>query len=243
MDCQKELETSNNSEFEKKFVEEVYNDIGEHFSHTRYKPWPLVEGFLQSLPKGSCIADIGCGNGKYMGVNKGCFTLGLDISSTLVKICKEKGFQAVLSNGLHLPFRTNAFDVSISVAVIHHFSTPKRRLKAIAEMLRITKIGGKVLVYVWAFEQKNKDGTPKYDAQDVFVPWHLQKRFDKKKPQQNEEEEEVVHKRYYHLFKEGELKDLVSELSYCSKIEREEFEHENWCVILEKTKDIESFEV
>jgi hypothetical protein len=42
------------------------------------------------------------------------------------------------------------------------------------ELRRITKAGGKILIYVWAAEQdkfKNK-GT---DNGDLFVPWHLQK--------------------------------------------------------------------
>ena len=37
-------------------------------------------------------------------------------------------------------------------------------------MHRILKIGGKMLVLVWAYEQENK----KFTTQDVFVPWHLQ---------------------------------------------------------------------
>ena len=41
----------------------------------------------------------------------------------------------------------------ISIAVIHHFSTPERRKEAIAELLRIVKPGGKVLIFVWAMEQ------------------------------------------------------------------------------------------
>ena len=41
----------------------VYNTISSHFSHTRYKPWPKVVEFLESLEDGSWVADVGCGNG------------------------------------------------------------------------------------------------------------------------------------------------------------------------------------
>lgn len=47
-------------------------------------------------------------------------------------------------------------DYVISVAVIHHFSTEERRLEAINELVRITKPGGTILIYVWAFEQQQK---------------------------------------------------------------------------------------
>lgn len=47
------------TELEKKFVYEVYDKIAPHFSHTRYKPWPKIESFLNGLPPGSYVADIG----------------------------------------------------------------------------------------------------------------------------------------------------------------------------------------
>jgi hypothetical protein len=30
----------------------------------RYKPWPKVVEFLESLDEGAWVADVGCGNGK-----------------------------------------------------------------------------------------------------------------------------------------------------------------------------------
>lgn len=42
------------------------------------QPWPLVEKFLKEQPLGCLIADVGCGNGKYMSVNPDCFFLGSD---------------------------------------------------------------------------------------------------------------------------------------------------------------------
>ncbi len=57
-------------EFEKKYVYGVYEKIAPHFSSTRYQPWPKVEIFLNNLEEGSLVADIGCGNGKYLNINK-----------------------------------------------------------------------------------------------------------------------------------------------------------------------------
>ena len=44
-------------------------------------------------------------------------------------------------------------------------------------MHRILKVGGQLLVYVWAYEQEEK----KFQTQDVFVPWHLQDKYEEKK--------------------------------------------------------------
>ena len=51
---------------------------------------------------------------------------------------------------MHLPFRKNVFDFAISIAVIHHLSTPQHRLKALEQLVSILKVGGRLLVYVWA---------------------------------------------------------------------------------------------
>ena len=71
------------TEIEKKHVYEVYDKISEHFSHTRYKPWPLVTEFLNSLPDNSFLLDVGCGNGKYLSINEKLITFGTDRSGNL----------------------------------------------------------------------------------------------------------------------------------------------------------------
>ena len=72
-------------ELQKKHVYEVYDKIAPHFSHTRYKPWPKIEKFLQQLEPGSTVFDVGCGNGKYMGVNPDLLMVGTDRSIGLLK--------------------------------------------------------------------------------------------------------------------------------------------------------------
>jgi alkylated DNA repair protein alkB family protein 8 len=52
--------------------------------------------------------------------------------------------------------RSEIFDSVISIAVIHHFSTKTLRIAALTEIHRILKVGGRALIYVWAYEQENK---------------------------------------------------------------------------------------
>jgi tRNA (uracil-5-)-methyltransferase TRM9 len=81
--------------------------------------------------------------------------------------------------------------------------------------------GGKILIYVWAIEQDAQSkrvipSKPFSDTQedvkepastqegvDVFVPWVHNTSASKEKPR--------VYHRYYHMFAEGELRQLVRE--------------------------------
>lgn len=116
---------------EKEHVYDVYEKIAPHFSNTRYKPWPKIEEFLNGLEPGSIVADVGCGNGKYLGCNaKNLFTTGTDRSFNLINICKEKSvtYQTFVADSLLLPVRSACIDTVISIAVIHHFSTESLRV-------------------------------------------------------------------------------------------------------------------
>ena len=57
----------------------VYEDIADHFSGTRYKPWPRVVEFVMEQPPFSLLADVGCGNGKCLGANKELFEVVLTV--------------------------------------------------------------------------------------------------------------------------------------------------------------------
>ena len=90
---------------EKLHVHEVYEKIAPHFSGTRHSPWPKIAEFLQGLPAGSLVADVGCGNGKYLGINDKIFKTGSDRSFNLAAICRERGFSVIVCDVLSLPYR------------------------------------------------------------------------------------------------------------------------------------------
>ncbi|XP_048837513.1 LOW QUALITY PROTEIN: alkylated DNA repair protein alkB homolog 8 [Brienomyrus brachyistius] len=61
------------AQLESRFVHAVYEEIAGHFSGTRHSPWPRVAAFLRSLAPGALLLDVGCGNGKYLGVRPDVF--------------------------------------------------------------------------------------------------------------------------------------------------------------------------
>ncbi|XP_078078169.1 tRNA (carboxymethyluridine(34)-5-O)-methyltransferase ALKBH8 isoform X2 [Mustelus asterias] len=150
------------SKLEHKYVHDVYDEIAGHFSSTRHTPWPKVTEFLKALPAGAFVIDVGCGNGKYLGVNKDLFMVGCDHSKNLAHICRERKFEVFICDGLLVPLRSGVCDACISIAVIHHFSTEGRRLSAIKEIVRLLRPGGQGLIYVWAMEQERNKIKSKY---------------------------------------------------------------------------------
>ncbi|XP_050067122.1 alkylated DNA repair protein alkB homolog 8 [Anopheles maculipalpis] len=135
-------------------VHRVYNEIAKHFSDTRHSPWPRVEAFVQSLPAGAVLLDVGCGNGKYLASSERAVMLGCDRSEGLLQVCVERGFNVLQCDCLAVPFRDESVDACISIAVIHHLATDQRRKQAISEMVRVLRPGGKALMYVWAKNQE-----------------------------------------------------------------------------------------
>ncbi|KAM6099984.1 putative tRNA methyltransferase 9B isoform 2-T4 [Theristicus caerulescens] len=145
------------SQLERDHVHSVYEKIAPYFNDARYKAWPKVQEFISEQEPGSLIADIGCGNGKYLHINSQAYKLGCDYCFPLVESARNEGHEVMVCHSLYLPYR-----------MIHHFSTEERRMRAIKEMARILRVGGQIMIYVWAMEQKRR----KFEKQDVFVPWN-----------------------------------------------------------------------
>lgn len=140
---------------------------------------------------------------------------------------------AIIADTLSLPHPPSAFDFAISIAVIHHLSTPARRIAAISSILSTLKPGGKALIYVWALEQKNsRRGWDKGMQQDQMVPWV------KKEKKEDGKVEEKVYERYYHLYKEGELQSDAVEAG--GRVVEGGYEKDNWWVVVERGDSTDS---
>lgn len=244
-------------------VHRVYNEIGSHFSETRHSPWPNVENYIRSLNDGAVLLDVGCGNGKYLGIKSNILKLGCDRSDALLKVCVERNFNVFQCDCLAVPFRDESVDSCISIAVIHHLATRERRLKAIEHMARVLIRNGTALIYVWAKDQQKENKKSSYLLQhqkkepenpqnetstftiddneiqlpvhrnrtqfnhtNVLVPWKL-----KQKEVPNDQQK--IFLRYYHVFEDGELEKLCSELPNI-EIVKSFYDQGNHCVIIKK---------
>ncbi|GAX81302.1 hypothetical protein CEUSTIGMA_g8733.t1 [Chlamydomonas eustigma] len=159
-------------------VVDVYDAIAQHFSATRFAIWPKVKEFMDLLPKGAVVADVGCGNGKYFGVRDDVAVIGSDRSSGLASVAGRRleavgmvgshftpgappGADVFVADALSLPYRPSSCDAALCIAVLHHLSSAARRLKLLEQLILLLKPGGQAIVTVWATEQEEPEKTVK----------------------------------------------------------------------------------
>lgn len=165
--------------------------------------------------------------------------LQLRSSENLVRIAKSHPPHAALvADTLELPHPPSTFDFVISIAVVHHLSTPARRVQAIAAMLETLKPAQRTsdsnavtqthsssaLIYVWALEQKHsRRGWDEGDEQDVMVPWVM------KLGVAAQGQSEKTFNRYYHLYRRGELESDV--VAAGGTVVDSGYEKDNWWAV------------
>ena len=107
----------------------------------------------------------GCGSGKYLSVNPLLFSIGVDRCKTLTELAREKDnevggfyvrrtnifislllFQVLICDNMALPYKDDSFDAVLSIAVIHHIATTERRVRALRELARILRVGGRIII-------------------------------------------------------------------------------------------------
>ena len=206
---------------ERKFVLESYQLIAPQFDKTRGYLWKGVKDFLMDLEKNSFVFDAGCGNGKNMMYRKDIHMIGCDFCEDFLKICNKKELEVSLVNIKNIPYRDNIFDAVISIAVLHHISESKEREKVISELIRITKVGGRIMIQVWEDMKEKGKKFKCIEDNDYYVTW--ERKSDKK-----------LVKRYYHLFRKDELRNLFCKFEEQIIIEKEFYEMENWGIIIKK---------
>lgn len=155
-------------------------------------------------------------------------------SQALVNIARRhQPHSSIVADTLDLPHPPSCFDFAICIAVIHHLSSPSRRIEAVKSILELLhpaghgSMPGKLLLFVWALEQKSsRRGWDTGDAQDVMVPWILK---DNTKGAPAEGQRNRTYNRYYHLYRDGELEH---DITAAGGITLESgYEKDNWWAI------------
>lgn len=104
------------------------------------------------LPRDLVLADIGCGTGSltFELARIAQKVIGVDLSQEMLRRAREVAAEKALQNvefrrgdALKLPLESRSVDAGFCVMVLHFLSDPQR---AIAELCRITRSGGYVIV-------------------------------------------------------------------------------------------------
>ena len=105
---------------------------------------------LAHCPRGRAL-DVGCGTGALAArlAAAGYEMTGVDPSEGMLDVLRARapGVRAVRGSGTALPFADASFDVVLSVATLHHIADPGDVRETLAEMVRVARPSGRVLVW------------------------------------------------------------------------------------------------
>ena len=180
-----------------------YNSIADKYSRVREKNWKefdfLFDKYLSINDK---VLDFGCGNGRFYPSFKkqNVDYLGIDISSKLIEIAKQKYPKANFKVSSIELIPNRSFDKIYSIAVLHHIPSCDLRLNFLKEIKRSLKDNGSLILTVWNLKEKVKKRNIldwfRLDKGDVFLSWYGSK------------------DTYFHCFNLEELVQLVKEAGF-----------------------------
>ncbi len=154
------------------------------------------------------ICDAGSGPDTYGRLFAGAsrMVVQFDLSEEMVHVGRRRiasegidwKVHSIICDVTSLPFRSDLFDLTTSVAVLHHLTRELAR-RAVLELLRITAPHKKVLLSVWLPAAMNRADTQEVAGGMSLVWWKTQR---------------GAVARYYWKWKPSELRDLCESCGY-----------------------------
>lgn len=118
--------------------------VQEHYLHRRV-------GYIRKYAPAATAIDIGAGTGILAErlADTGMEITALDPFPGMLEQLRRRrpGIETVVANGEAIPFADGAFDLAYSVAVMHHIAEPAKVRRTLAEMVRVTRPGGHILIW------------------------------------------------------------------------------------------------
>lgn len=132
---------------------------------------------LANCPRGRAL-DVGCGTGVLAGrlASAGYEVTGIDPSQGMLDVMAETepSVRGVRGDGARLPFDDASFDVVTTVAALHHIAEPAAVNTTLVEMARVTRPGGRIVV--WDHNPRNPywrnlmKRVPQDDGSERLIP-------------------------------------------------------------------------
>lgn len=120
--------------------------IIEHYLHRR-----ASYILRHAAREGQTALDVGAGTGLLAERlhDLGLGVIALDPFPQMLGQLQQRrpDIQTVVAHGDDIPFPDDAFDLTYSVAVMHHIAEPRLVRSTLAEMVRVTRPGGRILVW------------------------------------------------------------------------------------------------
>lgn len=184
------------SDFAKKRQQDVrdfYEQRGRSFSDTRKALWPEQILAAKDVSPGMTVLDVGAGNGRFSAaLPDGAEYIGIEPSAAL-RDNAPKGVRMLNGELPDLGVDSNIADLTVCFAVLHHVPTKELRETSVAELIRVTKAGGRVIATAWFISDETYETVQDSAESDVWIPWKADRQ---------------ISKRFVHRFTEREWKKL-----------------------------------
>jgi tRNA (uracil-5-)-methyltransferase TRM9 len=174
----------------------VWDKIAPEWNSYKEIPAQHTQEFLKTTS--GKVLDLGSGSGRHLSkIKRGKMYL-VDFSDEMIKLAEEKSTKLkipaefLVAELTKLPFEENFFDFAICISALHCLQ-PKEHKKAIQELYRVLKKGGKAEIGVWNFQSKRFN---QKQGKEKMIGWT-----DKGN-------------RYYYLFDEDEIHNLFKKTGF-----------------------------
>ena len=135
---------------------------------------PALKRLFNNIKSGNSVLDVGCGEGSkiidaFKRINN-ISAYGIDVSDVAIRRAKNQNSKINFRCGNieKLPYKSDKFDITFSTYVFEHTTKPMKILK---EMIRVTKIGGKIIIVCPNY------GSPIYTSPITPKLKHMKKAF------------------------------------------------------------------
>ncbi len=132
--------------FESRYERFEHDPFFDSFTYSRRKLEQVLVGYLDPVPDGAKLLDVGCGTGSLLDRLGGRFACtGCDPAEEMLRHARARnpGIELVVAPAESLPFEDGCFDVVLCIEVMRYLADPR---PALLELARVLRPGGLALV-------------------------------------------------------------------------------------------------
>src|SRR5215470_4304129 len=108
----------------------LYDSIGTDYARYRRPDPRIAAAILRALGESRSVLNVGAGTGSYEPRDRE--VIAVEPSMTMIRQRRPDAAPAVQADACELPFRDGAFDASLAILTLHHWSDPLRGLQELA---------------------------------------------------------------------------------------------------------------
>jgi 2-polyprenyl-3-methyl-5-hydroxy-6-metoxy-1,4-benzoquinol methylase len=148
-----------------------YSNFAEEFSQTRSERQASVSFIISMIPAGAKVLDVGCGHGRialalerarrrvtYRGVDgsRAMIAIAQASSASFQNVRADFAVADLANSAWARAFADVKFDVVLALAVLHHLPSFQLRARVLADLARLCRGGGVIVLTSWQFLENER---------------------------------------------------------------------------------------